>query len=67
MRFCQLRRFQPCHKLYFATPLPNRVTKPGARKRKVAPLLPSVSDMSQLPSHMLLGPDFTAPRVKRAA
>lgn len=46
---------------------PRRADKPGARKRKVAPLLPSVSDMSQLPTHMLVGPDFTAPRVKRAA
>lgn len=44
-----------------------RGDKPGSRKRKVLPLLPAVTDMSQLPSQMLLGPDFTAPRVKRAA
>jgi hypothetical protein len=30
------------------------------------PLLPSVNNMSQLPAHMLMGGDFTAPRVKRA-
>lgn len=41
--------------------------KPGSRKRKVAPLLPAVNDMSQVPASMLLGTDFTAPRVKRAA
>jgi len=41
--------------------------KPGSRKRKVVPLLPNTNDMSQLPAHMLMGTDFTAPRVKRAA
>jgi hypothetical protein len=40
--------------------------KPGSRKRKVVPQLPAVNDMSQLPVQMLLGSDFTAPRVKRA-
>lgn len=50
-------------------PLPStlrRAGKPGSRKRKVMPLLPSVNNMSQVPAHMLLGGDFTAPRVKRA-
>lgn len=45
---------------------PRSIVKPGSRKRKVVPQLPAVNDMSQLPVQMLLGSDFTAPRVKRA-